>query len=202
MGSLLLICHFAFRAPSYLLWLGLGYIVPSFSVAAQSFMSNKQLALSAPILGSMYLFGAWASAYAMGLRKNTNARPYWCLALVVMALFSLSYYSYVDDQLWIRMLILNISIALVESLVLFSMFKHYQGIDLLNKIVDFSYLFYCAVYLCSRNHYFSFFKKYRSRHAGKFSLVADDACCEHYLKYVVCNSVARNLGTRYYPSTQ
>jgi diguanylate cyclase len=39
------------------------------------------------------------------------------------------------------MLILNISIALVESLVLFSMFKHYQGIDLLNKIVDFSYLF-------------------------------------------------------------
>ena len=142
--------------------------MPSFSVAAQSFMSNKQLALSAPILGSMYLFGAWASAYAMGLRKNTNARPYWCLALVVMALFSLSYYSYVDDQLWIRMLILNISIALVESLVLFSMFKHYQVIDLLNKIVDFSY----------------------------------DACCEHYLKYVVCNSVARNLGTRYYPSTQ
>ena len=141
MGSLLLICHFAFRAPSYLLWLGLGYIVPSFSVAAQSLMSNKQLALSAPILGSMYLFGAWASAYAMGLRKNANARPYWCLALVVMALLSLSYYSYVDDQLWIRMLILNISIALVESLVLFSMFKHYQGIDLLNKIVDFSYLF-------------------------------------------------------------
>ena len=141
MGSLLLICHFAFRAPSYLLWLGLGYIVPSFSVATQSFMSNKQLALSAPILGSMYLFGAWASAYAMGLRKNANARPYWCLALIIMALLSLSYYSYVDDQLWIRMLILNISIALVESLVLFSMFKHYQGIDLLNKIVDFSYLF-------------------------------------------------------------
>lgn len=87
------------------------------------------------------MFGAWASAYAMGLRKNANARPYWCLALVVMALLSLGYYSYVDDQLWIRMLILNISIALVESLVLFSMFKYYQGIDLLNKIVDFSYLF-------------------------------------------------------------
>ncbi len=81
MGSLLLICHFAFRAPSYLLWLGLGYIVPSFSVAAQSFMSNKQLALSAPILGSMYLFGAWASAYAMGLRKNAE-----CTSILVFGL--------------------------------------------------------------------------------------------------------------------
>lgn len=136
-----------------------------------------------------------------GLKKE-----YQCTSILVSCLgrdgFIFTQYSYVDDQLWIRMLILNISIALVESLVLFSMFKHYQGIDLLNKIVDFSYLFYCAVYLCSRNHYFSFFKKYRSRHAGKFSLVADDACCEHYLKYVVCNSAARNLGARYCPSTQ
>ena len=138
----------------------------------------------------------------MGLRKNANARPYWCLALVVMALLSLSYYSYVDDQLWIRMLILNISIALVESLVLFSMFKHYQGIDLLNKIVDFSYLFIVLYTFVRGIIIFLFFKKYRSRHVGKFSLVADDTCCEHYLKYVVCNSAARNLGARYYPSTQ
>ncbi len=86
MGSLLLICHFAFRAPSYLLWLKLGYTVPSFSVAAQSFMSNKQLALSAPIFTvCICLVHGGQACAAMGLRKNANARPYWCLALVVMA---------------------------------------------------------------------------------------------------------------------
>lgn len=45
MGSLLLICHYFFKAPTYLFWLGLGYIVPSFALAAQSFMSNQQLTL-------------------------------------------------------------------------------------------------------------------------------------------------------------
>ncbi len=141
MGSLLLICHFVFKAPAYLLWLGLGYIVPSFSVATQCFMSNKQLALFAPILGSFYLFGAWSSAYAMGLRKTANAHSSGCAILIAITLVLLSYYSYIDDQLWIRMLVLNISIAVVESLVLFSMFKNYQNVDFLNKIVDFSYLF-------------------------------------------------------------
>lgn len=141
MGSLLLICHFVFKAPAYLLWLGLGYIVPSFSVAAQSFMSNQQLALVAPFLGALYLFGAWASAYAMALRKKANAYSYGCVLLIAITLIFLCYYSYVDDQLWVRMLILNLVIATVESLVLFSMFRQYQGVDLLNKIVDFSYLF-------------------------------------------------------------
>ena len=61
MGSLLLICHYFFKAPTYLFWLGLGYIVPSFALAAQSFMSNQQLTFSAPVVGGLYLFGAWAA---------------------------------------------------------------------------------------------------------------------------------------------
>lgn len=73
MGSLLLICHYFFKAPTYLFWLGLGYIVPSFSLAAQSFMSNQQLTFSAPLVGGLYLFGAWASTYTMALRKNVSS---------------------------------------------------------------------------------------------------------------------------------
>ncbi|USE84838.1 GGDEF domain-containing protein [Acinetobacter tibetensis] len=141
MGSLFLICHYFYQAPKYLFWLGLGYIVPSFSVAAQSFMSNLELALCAPLLGGMYLFGAWASAYAMALRKKAHAHSYWCFGLIVIALLLLSYFSYIDNELWIRMLILNFAIATVESLVLFSIFRHYQDIDIFNKIVDFSYFF-------------------------------------------------------------
>lgn len=140
-GSVFLICHYNYKAPTYLFWLGLGYIVPSFSVAAQSFMPNQQLALFAPLLGAMYLFGAWASAYAMALRKNAQAHSLWCLGIIIIALILIGYFAYVDEKLWLRMLILNFSIALVESLVLFSIFKHYKKEDLLNKIVDFSYVF-------------------------------------------------------------
>lgn len=51
MGSLFLICHFLFKAPHYLLWLGVGYIVPAFALAAQSLMFNDQLNAAAPVLG-------------------------------------------------------------------------------------------------------------------------------------------------------
>lgn len=136
--------------------MGLGYVVPSFSVAAQSFMPNVELALYAPVIGAMYFFGAWASAYAMGLRKKANAYSYYCLGLITTALLLLSYFSYVDNELWIRMLILNLTIATVEALVLFSIFKQYQQVDLLNKIVDFSYLF-IVLYTFARGFIIYFF---------------------------------------------
>ncbi|MDR0235890.1 GGDEF domain-containing protein [Acinetobacter sp.] len=141
MGGLLLICNFFFNAPSYLFWLGLGYIVPSFSLAAQSFMSNQQLTMTAPFLGGLYLFGAWSSAYAMALRKKGSSHALIALLVTMITLGFLVYYSYVDQQLWIRMLVLNIAIATIGSLVLRSTFANYQHSDWLNKIVDFSYFF-------------------------------------------------------------
>lgn len=150
MGSLLLICHFFFKAPTYLFWLGIGYIVPSFSLASQSFMTNQQLTLTAPLLGCFYLLGAWASAYAMALRKDGNAHNLLAFALIALTLPFMIYFSYVDEQLWIRMLILNLAIATIESLVLPSLFKDYQHRDWLNKLVDYSYLF-IVLYTFSRS---------------------------------------------------
>ncbi|WP_353159930.1 GGDEF domain-containing protein [Acinetobacter guillouiae] len=141
MGGLLLICHYFFKAPTYLFWLGLGYIVPSFSLTAQSFMSNLQLTFSAPLLGGLYLFGAWASAYTMALRKNASSHALVAFFLIFITICLLVYYAFVDEQLWIRMLILNLSIATVESLVLVSIFKDDKQSDWLNKLVDYSYLF-------------------------------------------------------------
>ena len=141
MGSLLLICHYFFKAPTYLFWLGLGYIVPSFSLAAQSFMSNQQLTFSAPLLGGLYLFGAWASAYTMALRKNASSHTLSAFILIFFTICLLVYYSFVDELLWMRMLILNISIATIESLVLTSIFRDDKQSDWLNKLVDYSYLF-------------------------------------------------------------
>ena len=141
MGSLLLICHYFFKAPTYLFWLGLGYIVPSFALAAQSFMSNQQLTFSAPVVGGLYLFGAWASAYTMALRKKASAHTLVAFILILITICLLVYYSFVDEQLWMRMLILNLSIATVESLVLVSIFKDDKQSDWLNKLVDYSYLF-------------------------------------------------------------
>jgi diguanylate cyclase (GGDEF)-like protein len=141
MGSLLLICHYFFKAPTYLFWLGLGYIVPSFSLTAQSFMSNLQLTFSAPLLGGLYLFGAWASAYTMALRKNASSHALVAFFLIFITICLLVYYAFVDEQLWIRMLILNLSIATVESLVLVSIFKDDKQSDWLNKLVDYSYVF-------------------------------------------------------------
>ncbi|OTG64969.1 GGDEF domain-containing protein [Acinetobacter sp. ANC 4470] len=141
MGSLFLICHFFFKAPHYLLWLGMGYIVPAFALAAQCLMSNQQMTMSSPILGIMYLFGAWASAYAMALRKNAQAHSKLAWVLIVIITALLGYYAFVDEQLWIRMLILNLGVAIVQSLVLISMFAHFKQNDWLNKIVDLSYLF-------------------------------------------------------------
>jgi diguanylate cyclase (GGDEF)-like protein len=156
MGSLLLICNFFFNAPSYLFWLGLGYIVPSFSLAAQSFMSNQQLTMTAPFLGGLYLFGAWASAYAMALRKKASSHAFTALLMAMITLGLLVYYSYVDEQLWIRMLILNIAIATIGSLVLRSTFANYQQSDWLNKIVDFSY-FFIVLYTFIRSMIIYFF---------------------------------------------
>lgn len=89
----------------------------------------------------MYLFGTWASAYAMALRKNAHAHSKIAWILIVMITILLGYYSYVNQQLWMRMLILNLGIAIVGGLVLVSMFRHYKYSDSLNKIVDLSYLF-------------------------------------------------------------
>ena len=140
MGSLMLICHFFFKAPGYLLWLGLGYIVPAIALAAQSLMSHPQITLSSPIIGIMYLFGTWASAYAMARRKNANAhsRIAWLLIVLITAL--LGYYAWTNEQLWMRVLILNLGIAVVGALVLVSMFRDFKNTDRLNKIVDLSYL--------------------------------------------------------------
>lgn len=140
MGSLMLICHFVFKAPRYLLWLGLAYIVPAMALAAQSLMTHQQITLSSPIVGIMYLFGTWASAYAMARRKNANAhsRIAWLLIVLITAL--LGYYAWTNEQLWMRVLILNLGIAVVGALVLVSMFRDFKNTDRLNKIVDLSYL--------------------------------------------------------------
>lgn len=139
-GCVFLAVRLIFKGSIFLLWLGLGYILPSLALAAQSLMNNAQLTQTSLIAGLFYLSGAWASAYAMALRAKAGHSPKLTLLIIIFTAILLFYFSQVNENLWMRMLCLNLSIACIESLVIKAIIQQMRSASLIDRLVDITYI--------------------------------------------------------------
>ncbi|MBV8247114.1 MAG: GGDEF domain-containing protein [Comamonas sp.] len=124
----------------FLLWLAAGYVVPAVALAAQSLMSNAELARAALFTGGLYLGGSWAQAQGMALRLGSRGVSVVAGLLVAAAtLGALYYYSQVQEDLWVRVQCLTVGTALQQLLVLGAMLKAQPAHDWLERWVRWTY---------------------------------------------------------------
>lgn len=140
-GAVFIAAHFWFKAPKYLLWIGLGSILPSVALGVQTLMTNAQLKLTAPWFALFYLMGTWALAHAMLLKANSKSNIFVATTIITLAMSILLYFRYFDDQLWLRIVIINIVILCLEALALPKVYDLYKNTNGLEKILFASYIF-------------------------------------------------------------
>lgn len=139
LGSALAGCWAVLKTHKYLLWLAAGYILPALPIAVQSMQTNQQLAQTSVVLGCFYLLGLWAIARGMAQRSGGDAYPKIALLISLLALAGLYYFSQVVDDLHVRMLILNIAMALLLLLGVSAVYRHRQAEDIFERILRGSY---------------------------------------------------------------
>ncbi|ONN56920.1 diguanylate cyclase [Acinetobacter genomosp. 33YU] len=61
----------------------------------------------------LYLLGSWFGAYAISLKLKVSFRHKLALAISLCTIAILTYFSYIQPQIWVRLIILNISLGLV-----------------------------------------------------------------------------------------
>ena len=147
LGLALVACWTVLRQHRYLLWLAAAYILPAVPLAAQTLMSNEQLARTAVLLGAFYLSGLWAMAQGMALKYGGAAHPRLAAAVGVLALGLLYYFSQVTDQLRIRILVLNLAMVLLLLLLLLAVMAVYRQrrpVHGLERLLRASYLVFVA----------------------------------------------------------
>lgn len=139
-GGVFIFAHCFFKAPKYLLWMGFASILPSIALGLQSLMSNEQLSLTAPWLGVLYLGGAWSVSHGMIIKAQAKPKPLYSACVMIVGILSLLYFAYVDEQLWVRMLIINIAILCLEALALPPVIRLLKQSSRLVKLLCMSYL--------------------------------------------------------------
>lgn len=138
-GGVFIAAHLVFKAPKYLLWMGIGCILPYLALGLQSLMTNEQLTATAPWIGILYLGGAWSVAHGMTVKANSQPKPILSAAVVALGLMFLFYFAYVDEQLWFRMITINLIILCLEALALPAVYGLYKKSSGLLKLLSFSY---------------------------------------------------------------
>lgn len=113
-GFLVLAAARALRSGQFLSWIAGGFMLIGLGLGLQSLMDNRQLALSAPLITVLYLAGAMSTAKGVSLRCGEGSRR----SLVVWAtagvcIICASWFSYVQDNLVLRMILLNSALGVI-----------------------------------------------------------------------------------------
>ena len=142
-GALLVACWWLQRhaRPSrFLLWLAAGYVLPSIALMVQSLMTNAQLSAVAPFTACFYLGGGWCIAQGMAKRQGAKGVSV-ALGLLVSAsvVAGLYYFSRVSDDLWMRVQILTLGMALLQLLAAKIIWTAELGTDRFEKWVRWTY---------------------------------------------------------------
>lgn len=140
LGLALIACWAALRKQRYLLWIAAGYVLPAIPLAAQNLMSNSQLAGTSTVMGVFYLAGLWSLAQGMAKKYNGTAHPFVALLISVVTLGVLYYFSVVTDQLPLRMLALNVAMALLVLLGVVAVYRSKKSPDRFERVLRWSYL--------------------------------------------------------------
>lgn len=116
LGIAMIYCWSRLRDHRYLLWIASGYIATAIPMGIHSLMPTELLARWTLPLSSMYLLGVWAMAQGVALRFGGRSHAGGACLIMATTLGLLFYFSRVDDQLWLRLLILNSGLALLVAL--------------------------------------------------------------------------------------
>ncbi|HBJ70404.1 GGDEF domain-containing protein [Alcaligenes nematophilus] len=116
LGIAMIYCWSRLRDHRYLLWIASGYISTAIPMGIHSLMPNEQLARWTLPLSAMYLYGVWALSHGVALRFGGRAHPRLAGAIVLVTLGLLFYFSQIDDDLWLRLQILNWGLAFLVAL--------------------------------------------------------------------------------------
>lgn len=116
LGIAMIYCWNRLRDHRYLLWIASGYISTAIPMGIHSLMPNEQLARWTLPLSAMYLYGVWALSHGVALRFGGRAHPRLAGAIVLVTLGLLFYFSQIDDDLWLRLQILNWGLAFLVAL--------------------------------------------------------------------------------------
>jgi diguanylate cyclase (GGDEF)-like protein len=138
-GAAFVAAHLWFKAPKYLLWMGLGCILPSAALCVQTLMTNAQLRRVAPWFALFYLGGACAVAHGMFLKANSKINIFLTSFIITTGMVLLLYFTHIDDNLWIRIIIINIAILCLESLAIPTVYLLLKKTYSLEKLLCFSY---------------------------------------------------------------
>ncbi|WP_353141967.1 GGDEF domain-containing protein [Acinetobacter pragensis] len=138
-GAAFIAAHLWFKAPRYLLWMGVGCILPSVALAAQTLMTNAQLRQVAPWFALFYLGGACAVAHGMFLKANSKTNIFLTSVIITTAMVLLLYFTHIDDQLWVRIIIINVVILCLEGLAIPTVYLLLKKTYPLEKLLCFSY---------------------------------------------------------------
>lgn len=116
LGIAMIYCWSRLRDHRYLLWIASGYISTAIPMGIHSLMPNGLLARWTLPLSAMYLFGVWALSHGVALRFGGRAHPRLAVTIMFITLGLLFYFSQFDDDLWLRLQILNWGLALLVAL--------------------------------------------------------------------------------------
>lgn len=100
----------------YLKLIGLAYLFSAVPMAIQSLSDNSGLASNSSLSAIFYLWGIWLFAKGFTLRSQVETWPKIAFIFGATTVGLLTYFSLVDDQLWLRTVIINLGLASISLL--------------------------------------------------------------------------------------
>ena len=131
----------ALRADRFVGWLAFGYLLTGFGLGLQSFLSNSSLALGAPLTTMLYLGGAAAITHATALRCGDGwHRNAVVWAISAFCVINAARLAYLDDDLVMRMLSMNVTLGLIYLTQLPYLIGRWKDLTTLDRLLGFSTL--------------------------------------------------------------
>lgn len=139
LAAVLAIIGTALRRDRFLYWIACGYLLTGVSLGVQSFFSNSDLALAAPLTTVLYLAGAAAITQGAALRCGDGWRrkaAVWAISAICVV--NAARLAYVDDNLPLRMISLNVTLGLIYLSQLPYMIRDWKTLPQLDRLIGFT----------------------------------------------------------------
>lgn len=139
LGVVLAMAGAALRADRFLNWIACGYLLTGISLGVQSFFSNSDLALAAPLTTILYLAGAGAITQGAALRCGDGwHRKAAVWAISAVCVINAARLAYFDDNLLLRMMSLNVTLGLIYLSQLPYMIRQWKALSHLDRLIGFT----------------------------------------------------------------
>jgi len=139
LGVILACAGMALRASRFMNWIAFGYLLTGLSLGLQSFMTNQDLAIFAPLANVLYLGGAAATIRGVGLRCGDGwHRKAFVWAIGAVCVLNAARLAYLDDNLVMRILSLNVTLGLIYLSQLPYLIQRWNCLSTLDRLMGFT----------------------------------------------------------------